>query len=71
MSVDLNKRIDLTCPVCDKGFHQTRGWLVKHKEVVCPHCEAGSGFPLLLIAWRRAEFDDPRRAPILVLGFAV
>ena len=22
---DLNKRIDLTCPVCDKGFHQTLG----------------------------------------------
>jgi hypothetical protein len=39
MSVDLNKRIDMTCPVCDKSFHQTLGWLVKHSAVICPHCE--------------------------------
>ena len=25
MSVDLNKRIDLTFPVCDERFHQTLG----------------------------------------------
>jgi hypothetical protein len=30
----------LTCPVCHKGFYQTLGWLVKHKEVVCPNCES-------------------------------
>jgi hypothetical protein len=40
MSVDLNKRIDLTCPVCGKTFHQTAGWFVKHSDVVCPHCQA-------------------------------
>lgn len=40
MSVDLSKRIDMTCPVCEKGFHQTFGWLVKHSEVICPHCES-------------------------------
>jgi len=40
MSVDLNKRIDLTCPVCEKSFHQTLGWLVRHSEVICPHCES-------------------------------
>jgi hypothetical protein len=40
MSVDLNKRVDMTCPVCEKGFHQTLGWLVKHSEVICPHCES-------------------------------
>jgi uncharacterized Zn finger protein (UPF0148 family) len=38
MSVDLNKRIDMTCPVCKNSFHQTLGWLVKHSEVICPHC---------------------------------
>jgi hypothetical protein len=40
MSVDLNKRIDMTCPVCEKSFHQTLGWLAKHSEVICPHCES-------------------------------
>jgi hypothetical protein len=40
MSVDLNKRIDLTCPVCGKSFHQTVGWFVKHSEVICPHCQS-------------------------------
>ena len=40
MGVDLNKRIDLTCPVCEKGFHQALGWLIKHSEVVCPYCES-------------------------------
>ena len=40
MSVDLNKRIDLTCPVCEKGFHQALGWLIKHSEDVCPHCDS-------------------------------
>lgn len=29
----------MTCPVCEKSFHQTLGWLVKHSEVICPHCE--------------------------------
>jgi HIRAN domain len=46
MSVDLNKRIDLTCPVCNKGFHQTLGWMVKHKEVICPHCESSYGISI-------------------------
>jgi hypothetical protein len=40
MSVDLNKRMDMTCPVCEKSFHQTLAWLVKHSEVICPHCES-------------------------------
>ncbi len=40
MSFDSNKRIDLTCPVCKKSFHQTLGWLVKQFEVICPHCES-------------------------------
>jgi uncharacterized Zn-finger protein len=40
MSVDLNKRIDMTCPVCEKSFHQALGWLVKHSEVICPHCDS-------------------------------
>ena len=40
MGTDLNKRIDLTCPVCEKGFHQTLGWLIKHTEVICPHCDS-------------------------------
>jgi hypothetical protein len=40
MSVDLNKRIDMTCPVYERSFHQTLGWLVKHSEVICPNCES-------------------------------
>ena len=40
MSVDLNQRLNMTCPVCEKGFHQTLGWLVKHSEAICPHCES-------------------------------
>ena len=40
MSVDLNKRMDMTCPVCEKSFHQTLAWLVKHSEVICPHCDS-------------------------------
>jgi hypothetical protein len=38
MSIDLTKRIDMACPVCGEGFHQTLGWLAKHYEVICPHC---------------------------------
>ncbi len=40
MSVDLNKRTDMTCPVCKKSFHQTLAWLAKHSEVICSHCES-------------------------------
>ena len=40
MSVDLNKRMDMTCPVCEKSFHQTLAWLVKHSEAICPHCDS-------------------------------
>jgi hypothetical protein len=40
VSVDLNKRIDLTCPVCGMAFHQTVGWFVKHSEVICARCQS-------------------------------
>ena len=40
MGVDLTKRIDIACPICAKGFHQTLGWLAKHSEVICPHCSS-------------------------------
>ena len=30
----------MSCPVCERSFHQTLGWLVKHSEVICPRCES-------------------------------
>jgi hypothetical protein len=37
-AIDVDKRIDLSCPGCGKGFHQTLGWLIERSQITCPGC---------------------------------
>jgi len=37
-AIDFNKRIDLICPGCGKGFHQTLGRLIERSQIACPSC---------------------------------
>jgi len=57
LGLDLNKRLDLTCPNCGKRFHQTLAWFVEHSEVACPGC--GSTFGIEVVNPEALPEDGP------------
>jgi len=60
-AIDFNKRIDLTCPGCAKGFHQTLGWLIERPQIACPIC--GLVFDIKIKDQQYLPLDGPQPPP--------